>query len=102
MKYIKDFVDQIDEELEGAKEYAETYLELKAKNDSNAMTYANRYKQMAQEELQHANNIHDRAVAEINQLSNVYTPPADMQEKWDLSHKKYVEKAAWIKQMLTL
>ena len=40
--------------------------------------------------------------AEIKEISKVYTPPADMQEKWDKAHKEYVEKAAWVKQMLSM
>lgn len=30
------------------------------------------------------------------------TPPAEMMENWQNEHKKYVDKVAWIKQMLTL
>jgi hypothetical protein len=41
-------------------------------------------------------------VNEINKLSSVYTPPTEMMEKWDMDHKKYVEKAAWVRQMLQL
>ena len=99
MKHIKMFVDQIDEELEGAKDYAEKYVECKAKNN---MAHANKYKEMAQQELVHAMNIHGFAVEAIELLNKVYTAPVEMQEKWDHAHKEYVEKAAWIKQMLTL
>ena len=57
---------------------------------------------MANDELKHASYIHDKAVEEIEELSKVYTPPESMMEKWNSEHKKYIEKAAWIKQMLTL
>lgn len=99
MKKIKVLVDQIEEELESAKEYAETYLDFKAKGNSN---WASRYKGLADDELRHAMVIHDRAVEEINALSSVYTPPVEMQEAWDKSHKTFVEKSAWIKQMLSM
>lgn len=99
MKKIQAYVDKIDEELCGAKDYAECYVEMKAKSN---MSLANKYKEMSNDELKHAMYLHDIAVAEIEELNKVYTPPADMQEKWDKSHKQYVEKAAWIKQMLTL
>lgn len=57
---------------------------------------------MADDELKHARYIHDMAVAEIEQLEKVYTPPESMREMWEKSHREYVEKAAWIKQMLTM
>ena len=99
MTKIKELVDQIDEEIEGAKCYAETYLDYKAKGNS---TWSNKYKSMSEDELRHATIIHDRAVEEINELSKVYTPPVEMQKAWDESHKLYVEKVAWIKQMLAM
>lgn len=99
MRSIKKFVDAIDEELESAKEYAEKYVEHKAKND---MQTATRYKEMANDELKHANYIHEWAVKEIQDLSKVYTAPVEMQEVWEKSHKVYVETVAWIKQMLNM
>lgn len=99
MRKIKDLVDQIDEEIEGAKCYAETYLDYKAKGNS---TWASKYKAMAEDELRHATNIHDRAIEEIEELRKVYTPPVEMQKTWDESHVKYVERFAWIKQMLAM
>jgi hypothetical protein len=55
MRAIKKFVDMIKEELESAEEYAEMYVEAKAKNDIPA---ANKYKEMANDELKHANYEH--------------------------------------------
>lgn len=99
MTKIKKMADQILEELDGAKAYAESYVECKAKGDG---TWANRYKEMAQDELKHAGYIHEKTVSEIEYLRKIYTPPADMLAKWDEDHREYVDKAAWIKQMLAL
>lgn len=99
MKRIQDLVEKIDDELEGAKEYAECYLTYKAKGES---TWATKYKEMANDELKHAMYIHDKAMEDIKELSAVYTPPVEMQEEWDKSHKKYVECVAWIRQMLAM
>ena len=57
---------------------------------------------MAQDELKHADYIHERAVSEIEELRTIYTPPEEMLEKWESDHKKYIEKAAWIRQMLAM
>lgn len=99
MTKIKKLVEHIEEELCGAKEYAECYVEAKAKGNTQ---WANRYKEMANDELKHANYLHDKVVTDIEELSKVYTPPVEMQKKWDEDHKKYVEKSAWVKQMLNL
>lgn len=99
MTRIKELADEMKEELHSAKCYAEEYLTFKAKDNS---IWANRYKEMAQDEMKHAGYLHERVVAEIEELRKVYTPPQDMLDKWDSDHKKYIEKAAWIKQMLTL
>ena len=99
MTRIKHLVDQIREELDSAKDYAEEYLTYKAKGDSE---WAARYKEMSTDELKHALYIHDRAVDEIEELRKVMTPPEDMLQKWDHEHREYIEKAAWVKQMLAM
>lgn len=99
MTRIKHLADQIKDELESAKDYAEEYLTFKAKGDA---PWANRYKEMATDELKHANYIHERAMNEIEELRKVYTPPEDMLQKWESAHREYIEKAAWVKQMLSM
>ncbi|MCQ2486090.1 MAG: hypothetical protein MJ168_12255 [Clostridia bacterium] len=99
MKMIKKLVDCIEEELEGAQNYAEKYVEYKANGNTK---WSGRFKSMAEDELQHSNLIHELAVEEISKLRSVYEPSQEMLDKWDKAHTKYVEKAAWIKQMLAL
>ena len=99
MKKIKEYVEAIKDEIEGAKDYAEKAVECKVKG--NAMK-ASRYREMAEDELKHAMYLNEWAVAEIEAISKVYTAPVDMMEKWEREHKKYVEDVALIKQMLTL
>ena len=99
MTKIKKLTEHILEELNGAKEYAECYIEAKAKGDSQ---WATRYKEMANDELKHANYLHDKVVMDIDTLSKVYTPPTEMMDKWEHDHKQYVEKSAFVKQILTM
>jgi ferritin len=99
MRKIKEYLEKINDELEGAKEYSEKYVEFKARGDSQR---ASHYKEMASDELKHAMFIHEWVVEEVERISKVYTPPAAMQEKWDLDHKKYVEEVAIIKQILNM
>lgn len=81
-----------------ATEYAEKYLELKAENSS----FSAKYKTLAEDELRHAMVVHEYVVYKISELNRIYTPPVEMQEIWDKSHAKYIERTAWIKQMLTM
>jgi hypothetical protein len=99
MRSIKKYVEHIEEELEGAKDYAEKYVEAKAAGNT---MWAGQFKDMAQDELRHAGVVHSHAVEEIEKLNKVYKPPVEMLEKWEHAHKEYVEKAAWIKQMLSM
>lgn len=99
MTKIKKYVDEIDEELCSAKEYAEKYVELKAKNN---IAWANKFKEMSNDELKHALVLHDWAVQEIEELNKIFKPTEKMQKKWDESHTEYVERTAWIRQMLAM
>lgn len=97
MKKIKEYIETIDEELDGAKEYIEKALWYKSKGD--ATRYA-KYKEMSTQELGHAMTIHQFAAEDIAELEKVYPDiPEAMQDAWDKSHNEYVEKVAWIKQM---
>ena len=100
MTKIKKYVEDLAEELEGAKNYMEKALEYKAMG--NATRYA-RYKEMSIQELAHATTLHEYAVQDIEQLRTVYPEiPQDMQEKWDKNHARFVEKTAWIRQMQSM
>lgn len=99
MKKIKWYVDAISEEIEDAKTYAENYVEAKAMNEP---AKANHFREMSNDELRHATLLHEMAVAEIEKLNKVFIAPAAMQETWNVAHKEYVEKAAWVKQMLSM
>lgn len=99
MKKIKKYVKNIDDELCSAERYAEKYIEYKASGDSGT---ASAYKEFAQQELEHADFAHKIAVKEIEKISSVFTAPADMREKWEISHNEYIERAARIKSMLNI
>ena len=57
---------------------------------------------MASDELNHASILHKIIVAEIEKISKVFTPPADMMIKWEDEHTKYIETADWVKDMLNM
>ena len=97
MKKIKEYVDLIEDELCSAKDYVEKALWYKAKDNSERY---NTYKQMSMQELEHALHLHQFAMEDIEKLEKVYPDiPEEMMDKWEESHKEFVEKTAWIKQM---
>jgi hypothetical protein len=99
MTKIKEMIDDLKEEIDGAKCYAEKALESKISNSSRY----SKYKSMAEQELEHASIIHEFLVEDINSLKAVYpNPPQYMMEEWEKSHKYYIEKVAWIKMMLSM
>ena len=99
MRKIKEYVDMIDEELESAKVYAEMSIDYKVQGESE---WANKFKEAANDELKHANYMHELAVGVIAKYRERMTPPQNMLEKWDKAHAEYIEKAAWIKTMLSM
>ena len=99
MRKILGYLDLIEEEINGSREYAEKYIEYKAVGN---MTWADRFKEMSNDKLKISNWIHELTVTEIQQIKTVYTPTFDIQELWDKKCKKYVEEIALIKQMLSM
>ena len=105
MTKIKKYVDNIAEELHDSKCYMEKALEYKAMgpNVPGSMDRYNTYKVMSVQELEHAMHLHDFAVQDIEALKAVYPEiPQNMMDTWEKSHKDFVEKAAWIKQMQSM
>lgn len=100
MKKIKDYVEGIEDELCSAKEYIEKALWYKAKGNNDRYS---KYREMSNQEISHAMNLHQFAVEDIEELEKVYPDiPQDMLDSWNKSHNEYVEKMAWIRQMQSM
>lgn len=97
MKHIEKLIESIDDELDGAAEYAECYIKAKSRGHSSR---ASKYKSMAEDELTHAENIKDFAAADIEEIKRVYKLPEEVEEHWEKAHKHYTERMALIKYML--
>lgn len=99
MRKILDYLDLIDDEVRGSREYAEKYIEYKAAGN---MTWAERFKEMSNDKIKNIGWLHELTISDIEQIKKVYTPPFEIQEVWDSKCKKYIEQAALIKQMLSM
>lgn len=97
MRMVHMYIDHIKDELDGAREYAEKYIDFKARGHSNR---ANAYKGMAQDELRHAGTVYEFAVQDMEAIGSIYTLPDDVAEAWDHFLKHYADCSAKIKMML--
>lgn len=93
MKMIDSFMESIKDEVNGAMDYADKYVELKTEKPK----WANIYHDMAANELTHAEHLMTMAkehVASLGWLSE------KTKEDWNKCQSKTAEKTAMIKIML--
>lgn len=96
MKMIADIIEMINDELDGAEEYAEMANKLKDDDPEHAKVYYD----MSLDEMAHTNNLHKIVADEIAKYRReLGDPPASMQAVYDWEHKKYIERAAEVKAM---
>lgn len=99
MKMLRNIVEDIHEELEGAKHYAMLAMEHKSTNRDAADKYA----EMAKQEMSHAEKLHDMAVKHIEKHTvDGAAPPAAMKTIWDWEHEKLIECMGEVRALLDL
>lgn len=97
MKIIEKVIDMIQDELDGAEEYAECALKVKTEYPS----LAKRFNELSQVEMQHFKILH----TEVEKLITDYReqngePPKEMLAIYNYEHEKAIKKAAEIKAMI--
>ena len=97
MKIIAKIVDFIDDELEGAENYAKCAIEYK----SDHPKLAAKMNELAQVEMGHVKQLHSEVVRLIEDYrSTKGEPPKEMLAVYDYEHKKQITRAAIIRQMI--
>lgn len=90
MKIIKRLSEMIDDELDGACEYAKCAVKYKVEYPELAETF---YK-LSGEEMGHMQILHDRVTALIKKEREEHgEPPANMLAVYDYIHEKQIERA---------
>ena len=97
MKIIAKMVDFIDDELEGAEDYAKMAIEVKADHPKLAA----KLNELATVEMSHMMQLH----AEVVRIIEEYRvkngePPKEMLAIYNYEHKKQINRAAIIKQLI--
>lgn len=96
MKLIKTISSYIEDEIEGARDYAKMALELKDSRPETARIFYN----MSLAEMQHADNLHAVVVDLIGEHRRTKgEPPAVMMELYDYLHEKHIDDATEVKVM---
>lgn len=99
MIIIQKLSDMIEEEMNDAEKYARCALEWKDERPALAEAF---YK-LANEEMGHANILHDQVVAIIaDYRKKEGNPPDVMLKLYEILHKKHINRAASVKGMISL
>lgn len=99
MKIIQKLTDMIEDELEGAEDYAKCALEYK----EEIPTLANTFYEIAHQEMRHVDLLHDQVVAIIRRHREQHgEPPASMMAVYEYLHKKHIEEAAEVRRYLDM
>jgi rubrerythrin len=86
----------IDDELEGAENYAKAALELKDSHPDLARALYS----LSQQEMEHMGILHNHVVNIINEYKKTKgEPPAAMMAVYDYVHEKQIDEAAEIKNL---
>lgn len=94
MKIIAKLVDMIQDELDGAQEYALYALKVKAEHPN----LAQKFNELASVEMQHSKILHSEAERLIEEYREENgEPPAGMLAIYNYEHEKLIKKAAEIR-----
>lgn len=96
MKDILKIVCFIEDEIEGACEYASKALWYKERNKSSI---AQAFYEMSQQELKHMDKLHS-IFEEL--LNDVADKPQMLMDVWECKHQALIDKAAGVKQKLSM
>ena len=96
MKLIKELVDMIEDELEGAEHYAKFAIQHKSDHPS----LANALYEISIQEMHHVSVLHEEIVKVIKAYRDKHgDPPAAMQAVYDWQHEKQIEESKEVKML---
>jgi hypothetical protein len=94
MKMIKEIVEMIGDELQGAEEYARNAVLLRETNPSLAKTYYD----ISLDEMKHVNMLHDEAKKVIDDYRKEKgQQPESMMAVYEYLHSRHIEEANEVK-----
>lgn len=97
MKYIDEMIEKVEDEIEGAMEYAEEYIVHRAAGN---MTRASQYREMALQEHNHATILRDYAIQDVEDIKRVHQLSEEEDQHWHHCMRRITEKLAMVKTLL--
>ena len=99
MNVIRKLSEEIEDELKGAEGYIKMALEYKSEYSDLSKTLYN----ISTQEMEHVKMLHDCVVDIIKDYREEHgEPPADMLAIYEYTHKKQIEKSAYVKTLQTM
>ena len=98
MKILDKMIDCLHDEVEGAREYAEKYIDSKAKGN---IPRANKYKEMANDELKHASYLREFAIADAESIKRVHPLSEEEATAWEHAHRRLNDEIAMVHHLLS-
>jgi ferritin len=99
MRTIKTIEENIHEEYRDAKKYIKLALQYK---DLKEEALAKMYYDLADEEMGHAEKLHDMAVKIIKSIPEDKKPPEGMMELYNLIHERDIEAAKEVEILMNM
>ena len=97
MKIISKIIGYIDDEIDDAEKYAKCALEYKSEHPK----LASKLHDLSEEEMDHMKQLHSEVVRLIDDYRNKNgEPPAEMLAIYNYEHKKQINRAAFVKQLI--
>lgn len=94
MQIIKEIIEEMEDEIDGAEHYADMALKYKDRDKILSDMYYN----MSTQEFKHFDDLHNQIVRMIGDYrSKNGEPPKEMQAIYDWEHKKAIERAKKVK-----
>lgn len=96
MKVIKELIEMIEDELEGAEHYAKCSLKYKTEHPALAAVLY----EISNQEMRHVTMLHEEVVKVIKMYREKHgEPPAAMLAVYDWQHEKQIEEVKEIKML---
>ena len=98
MEEIKQLIEDMWEELHDCEKYTKSAFKCKDKNK----TKADMFMQNAREEYTHFERLHEQAIKYLNHMRDANgNLPDDIHTIWDWEADKLLDRAAYVKNMMT-
>ena len=96
---IIELIEEMDEELDGAKNYA---IKAEACFEHGNVANATAYAEMAKQEMEHYDKLHKMLTGKLEEHTKTSGDHDSLKAMYDYHHRKQTEKMAKVKQVISM